>query len=252
MREPAVKTDRVKCLNALDLKVLAMALMLCDHLWATVISEGMWLSNLGRLAFPIFAFQVAEGYAHTRNFKRYLGRMFLWALVSEVPFNLMYSGGTIYPFHQNVLFTFCLALVLIRLIDWAGRKGKLLYCLAAVLACGAGYVLGMITMVDYYGYGVLTVLFFYLCRSLPCSWLWQLAGVGYVNLYLLKGMLFPISILGWAVEFPQQGLALLALIPIWLYNGRQGPHNRAIQYTCYAFYPVHMLILAVLNLYVLI
>ena len=47
-------------------------------------------------------------------------------------------------------------------------------------------------------------------------------------------------------EIPEQGLAVLALIPIWLYNGKQGPHSRAIQYACYAFYPLHMLILAAL------
>ena len=47
----------------------------------------------------------------------------------------------------------------------------------------------------------------------------------------------------------EQGLALLALIPIWLYNGRQGAHNKAIQYACYAFYPAHMLILALLRMY---
>ena len=47
----------------------------------------------------------------------------------------------------------------------------------------------------------------------------------------------------------EQGLALLALIPIWLYNGRQGAHNKTIQYACYAFYPAHMLILALLRMY---
>ena len=52
---------KLKCLSALDLKLLAMTLMLCDHLWATIVPGAMWLTNLGRLAFPIFAFQIAEG-----------------------------------------------------------------------------------------------------------------------------------------------------------------------------------------------
>ena len=95
-----------KRLNSLTLKFLAMALMLCDHLWATVIPGNGWLTAVGRLAFPIFAFQIAQGFVHTRSVKKYLGRLFLWALISEIPFNLMYGGAVFYPFHQNVLFTF--------------------------------------------------------------------------------------------------------------------------------------------------
>jgi hypothetical protein len=56
-----------------------------------------------------------------------------------------------------------------------------------------------------------------------------------------------VELLGRLVELPQQGLALLALVPIWLYRGRQGYHSRAFQYACYAFYPVHLLILAALS-----
>lgn len=67
----------------------------------------------------------------------------------------------------------------------------------------------------------------------------------------MKGMTFPVTLLGHTADFPQQALALFALIPIWLYNGKQGPHNKTVRWACYAFYPVHMLILAVLWLYVL-
>lgn len=81
------------------------------------------MTNLGRLAFPIFAFQIAEGYARTHNFKRYLGRMFLFALISELPFNLMTGGGLLFPFHQNVMFTFCLALLMLRLADLGRARG---------------------------------------------------------------------------------------------------------------------------------
>ena len=80
----------LRCLNSLFLKLLAMALMLCDHLWATVIPGNNWLTAVGRLAFPIFAYQVAEGFFLTHNRKKYLGRMFVFALISEIPFNLLY------------------------------------------------------------------------------------------------------------------------------------------------------------------
>lgn len=245
------RLENLKCLNAFELKLLAMALMLCDHLWATVVPGSMWLTNLGRMAFPIFAFQIAEGWVHTGDRRRYLRRMFLWALASEIPFNLMYGGGILYPFHQNVLFTFCLALLLLGLIDRAGRRGRWAFWLAAALALVLGYYLGMLAMVDYFGYGVVTVLLFYLVRDLPLRPLWQLAGLALINLYLMKGMTFPVTLLGHPVELPQQALALLALVPIWLYNGERGPDSRGLRRACYAFYPAHMLVLAVLWLYVL-
>ena len=58
--------------------------------------------------------------------------------------------------------------------------------------------------------------------------------------------MYNVPIAGHVAEIPEQGLAVLALIPIWLYNGRQGPHSKAIQYACYAFYPVHIAVLVLL------
>ena len=62
---------------------------------------------------------------------------------------------------------------------------------------------------------------------------------------VLGGLMYPVQLLGMEFELCQQGLALLALIPIWLYRGRQGYHSKPFQYLCYAFYPVHMLLLVV-------
>ena len=114
----------LKCLNTTHLKLIAMACMLLDHLWATLVDGNLWMTCVGRIAFPIFAFQVAEGYAHTKNFKRYLLRMFLFALAAEIPYNLMTGGWWFHPLGQNVMFTFCLALLLIRLIDKAWAKHR--------------------------------------------------------------------------------------------------------------------------------
>ena len=243
------KTKTRGCLNSLTLKLLAMALMLCDHLWATVLPGWMWLTDIGRIAFPIFAFQVAEGFQRTHNRKDYLKRMFLFALISEIPFNYLYYSSPVFPFHQNVMFTFCIAIVLMLALEKLRGKGKAVYIIAAALSLPVGYFLGTVTMVDYYGSGVVTVLLFYLCRQIPHGWIGELAGLAVLNCWLLGGMTVPVSLLGRTLELPEQGLALLALIPIWLYNGRQGPHSRKIQYACYAFYPAHMLILALLRMY---
>ena len=236
-------------LDSLTLKLLAMALMLCDHLWATVLPGWMWLTALGRIAFPIFAFQVAEGFRRTHDRKKYLRRMFLFALLSEIPFNYLYYSSPVFPFHQNVMFTFCIAILLMMALEKLRCKGKLIYTIAAVLSLPLGYVLGTLAMVDYYGSGVVTVLIFYICRRIPHGWIGELAGLAVLNCRLLGGMTVPVSLWGWTLELPEQGLALLALIPIWLYNGKQGAHSRAIQYSCYAFYPAHMLILALLRMY---
>ena len=99
-------------------------------------------------------------------------------------------------------------------------------------------------MTDYYGAGVLTVFAFYLFRGR--KW-WCLLGQAltlyWINVELLGGLMYPIRLFGMEFELCQQGLALLALVPIWLYRGRQGCHSKPFQYACYAFYPVHMLVL---------
>ena len=233
-----------KRLNSLTLKFLAMALMLCDHLWATVIPGNGWLTAVGRLAFPIFAFQIAQGFGHTRSVKKYLGRLFLWALISEIPFNLMYGGAVFYPFHQNVLFTFCLALLLLSLLDRAEKRSRILFFLLVPVTFAAGYLLGMMTMVDYYGVGVLMVLTFFLFPGRDWkSRLGQLFCLYVLNVHLLGGFFYEVVVFGFKLEIVQQSLALLALIPIWLYQGRQGFRSRAFQAACYAFYPAHMLVL---------
>lgn len=63
-------------ISSMTLHILAMVLMLCDHLWATVIPGNDWLTDIGRIAFPIFAFMIVEGYFHTRSLKKYVGRLF--------------------------------------------------------------------------------------------------------------------------------------------------------------------------------
>lgn len=234
-------------LTAAVLHIIAMTLMLMDHLWATLLPAREWLTCAGRVAFPIFAFMAVEGYFHTRSFKKYILRMLLFAVLSEIPFDLMYGGTWFYPVHQNVLWTFLLSLLGVWLMEQVRKKGKTwMYLLVCVLVVPAGLVLGTLCMVDYYGVGVLTVFVFYFLhgRKWWC-FLGQLAALYWLNVELLGGLMYPVQLFGMEFELCQQGLALLALIPIWLYHGRQGYHSKPFQYLCYAFYPVHMLLLVV-------
>ena len=234
-------------LTAAVLHIIAMTLMLMDHLWATLLPAREWLTCAGRVAFPIFAFMAVEGYFHTRNFKKYILRMLLFAVLSEIPFDLMYGGTWFYPVHQNVLWPFLLGLLGVWLMEQVRKKGKTwMYLLVCVLVVPAGLVLGTLCMVDYYGVGILTVFVFYFLhgRKWWC-FLGQLAALYWLNVELLGGLMYPVQLFGMEFELCQQGLALLALIPIWLYRGRQGYHSKPFQYLCYAFYPVHMLLLVV-------
>ena len=238
-------------LTAAVLHIIAMTLMLMDHLWATLLPAREWLTCAGRVAFPIFAFMAVEGYFHTRSFKKYILRMLLFAVLSEIPFDLMYGGTWFYPVHQNVLWTFLLGLLGVWLMEQVRKKGKTwMYLLVCVLVVPAGLVLGTLCMVDYYGVGVLTVFVFYFLhgRKWWC-FLGQLAALYWLNVELLGGLMYPVQLFGMEFELCQQGLALLALIPIWLYRGRQGYHSKPFQYACYAFYPVHMLILVLILQY---
>lgn len=232
-------------ISSFTLHILAMTFMLLDHMWATLFPAQVWMTCIGRIAFPIFAFMTVEGYCHTHNLKRYLMRLLGFALIAEIPFDLMYGGMPFYPYHQNVLWTFLIALVGIALIERVKERAKpFVYVLAAigiVLVCALA---GTLLAVDYYGMGVLTVFVFYFFRQR--KWwclLGQLAALYWINVELLGGQYYPVVIAGHEFELYEQSLALLALIPIWLYNGRQGHHSKGFQYFCYAFYPVHMLIL---------
>ena len=232
-------------ISSAGLHILAMALMLCDHMWATVFPSAEWLTCIGRIAFPIFAFLTAEGYRHTRNMRRYLLRMLVWAVLAEIPFDLMCNGVAFYPFHQNVLWTFLLSLLAMMLLDKVRERFKSVA--AALLSAGVvllGTVLGFAIMSDYFGVGVLMVLTFWFFRERNWkSRLGQLACLYILNVELLGGYYYELQIFGCSFEVIQQGFALLALIPIWLYRGRQGHHSKVFQYFCYAFYPVHMLAL---------
>lgn len=237
------KMTSLKCLNANQLKFLALFFMLLDHMWATIIPGNQWLTNIGRMAFPIFAFKIVEGFYHTSNFKRYAQRLFLFALISEIPFNLFLTESFIYPFHQNVMFTLLLGLLVIKVLDIACREKTWQRGLLALVTLIALSLLATLTMVDYGGMGILTIVAFYLFRGFPGAWLGQLVSLVCLNVVFFQGLSIPLTIFGWTYDFPTQGFAVFSLIFIWLYNGQKGSRNPGLQWVAYWFYPIHLFIL---------
>lgn len=228
--------ERSRGLDGGALKCIAAALMLTDHVGAILLPEVPVLRCVGRLAFPIFAFFIAEGYAHTQDFGRYFRRLAILAVVSEIPFNLE-NGAVFGPARQNVLFTFCLALLTLRGLEALGRERGFGRWAGCGLVLAAGFAAGELLRTDYGGWGVVTVALLQLCRDGKYAKLWLLLAMAAVN-GLGMGSL-TMSVFGG--EMPIQIFAVAALPVIWLYNGQAGP--KGLRRAFYVFYPAHLLVL---------
>ena len=178
---------KLKFINSDMLKILAMIFMLLDHMWATIITGNQWMTNIGRLAFPIFAFLIVEGFTHTSDLKKYMKRLFIFGLISEIPFNLIYSGSVIFPFHQNVMFTLLLGLLSINAIDKFKKNKNLKNFFKCFLKIIAYLLLGTILFVDYGATGIITVIVFYIFRNTKLEHLYQLISLILLYIVFFKG-----------------------------------------------------------------
>lgn len=194
--------------------------------------KATWLNYIGRIAFPIFAYQITEGYIHTRSFKKYFFRLLLFALISQFPFALFYSiFSTTYVL--NVFFTLLLGLFCIYIWDRTPSKFLSLSIIAVLL------LLAEFTNMDYGYWGVLVVFVFYLCKNNKFALL-----LSFISLLILKYLPNIITYNFYYKYILFFIFTLLSIIPILLYNGKQG---RKIKYFLYVFYPVHLLLLYLLN-----
>ena len=143
-------------MNAFVLKIIAIVAMTFDHIGAEFLPFGlgyepydMIFRIVGRLTMPIMCFFIGEGFTKTRNRGKYAVRLAVFAVISEIPFNLAMASSVIYPFHQNVLWSFLIALGLIHCNEKAKASEKLRIRIAVgIFTILAGYLLVLITMVD--------------------------------------------------------------------------------------------------------
>ena len=239
----------VRCgLSGTALKYIACITMLIDHIGASCIEAGILLPALaagsascggipvstllaadrvlryiGRLAFPIFCFLLVEGFVHTHNVKGYLGRLVLFGLLSEVPFDLAFFRTPFDFSAQNVYWTLALGvLAMAGLKHFEKPDGSASW---KGLLCAAGCTLAaLLACTDYNGIGVLIICALYLTRTnrkRQC-----LAG---------------------ALLFLFELTAPLAFVLVWFYNGQRGRCTPAMQKVFYWFYPVHLSVLAVVT-----
>lgn len=240
-----------RCLSGNVLKWIGIFTMFIDHVGAVLVNKILlltwnsewiniyWICRyIGRIAFPIFCFMLVEGFLHTRNWKKYFGRMCLFALISEIPFNLAISGDWFSLKATNVMGTFALGILLLAalrgLLEPIRGKGvsarAFLRALLALAAIGTAMGLAEFLNMDYGAVGILSIVLFYLLRERKIAA--ALCGCGAI---LLMG----------TVELP----GLLAILPILLYNGKRGSQSK---YFFYIFYPGHLLLLGILAVYVLV
>ena len=225
--------NRISCSGSV-LKLIAIITMLIDHIGlfllqstasgraltidvsGTAIPLYYPMRLIGRMAFPIFCFLLVEGYVHTRNKVKYARNLLLFALISEIPWNLVHTGTLLYG-KQNVFFTLFLGLIGMWVIDhFRGNNAKILRYTIAL--------------------GILSVLL----RSDYSIW-------GYtfiILLYMLHHSKHLTTAIGWLVAASRSLSGSISFIFIYLYNGRRGFIQGNIgKYFFYIFYPLHLLIL---------
>jgi len=224
-------------MNRTHLKIIAILSMLIDHTGAILFPELIVLRMIGRLAFPIFAYLLVEGYFHTRDVKKYLIRLGAFALISEVPFDLALFGKAFYFGYQNIFFTLCLALLGIWMLEVFKERNPMAGNLIFAGLCLASIVL----RTDYSIIGMLTMFLFYYYRNQKAKALYNVGMLHFIVGLLSAGFLTGT----FNIQGMLQSLAALSMVLIWFYNGQKG---RSLKYFFYAFYPVHLTVLWLLSL----
>lgn len=247
------------------LKLIACVTMLIDHIGATLVillltrnpvdsPEHEWIRLLyesmriiGRIAFPIYCFLLVEGASRTRNPKKYALRLFVGMLLSEIPFDLAFSPTWLTyewklttpllgfnPEFNSVMMTLLLGFGMIQCMKRVRGFWKVVVILPF-------YILAEKLYTDYAGMGILLIAVFALTRGMEKEKLLCFLGCAVV---LCSGMK-DFQIFG--IRISMESFAMFALIPIFCYSGRKLTNSKAVQWAFYLFYPVHILILALLR-----
>lgn len=211
-----------KPLSQEGLKLIACTSMLVDHVGAVFFPQNLWLRVIGRLAFPIYCFLLAEGARHTKKPTSYALRLFIGLLLSEIPFDLALYGQLSFA-HQSVMFTLLLAFFMAQTMKKLPLWGK-------VLAVIPFFFAAELLHTDYGGLGIVMAAVFVIGRELPEALLFQTCGLLAVNL-------------AWLSTSFIQPCAVAAMVPISLYSGKKATRSKLLQWAFYLFYPVHLTVL---------
>lgn len=213
------------------LKIIGLITMFLDH-YQFMIGGSEVLRIIGRVAFPIFAFTLSEGYVHTRNLKKYLLRIFCFAVGIQILFILFEYGGIV-----NIFFTLFFGLVAIYILNLKKDlvKEPFMKVIKVILIAGILYF-AQVLQLDYGAYGILLIMIFNAFRNDKLKILMSFLALNMFNIIFPN--VFQI--------IDTQIFSLISLIFIFMYNGEKG---KSIRYFFYLFYPVHFFILGVIKFF---
>lgn len=215
-------------MSSLTLKIIAVVTMLVDHVGFLFFPEEEIFRIIGRISFPLFAFLIAEGFIKTKNVKEYLKRLSIFAVISQVPFFFFERVAGLSGIHLNILFTLALGVLTLLVIT---KVRNLPIKILGVLSL---LTLAYFGNFSYGVYGVLSILGSYLFlknRKAGIVTLSVLPFLENIRLFLMNIIFL-------------QFFAIFSLIPIYFYNGNQGP--KISRWLFYWFYPVHMAVLTLI------
>lgn len=226
--------DKIRILSGAQLKYIAFLSMLIDHVNKALIypnlNGGILLhisdlfDILGRIAFPLFAFFIVEGYFKTRNRKKYLLNLLIFGVISEVPFDMFTSATFFNPRFNNVMFSLALCLITIWIIDILKTKmPRILWYFISLIIVAVMCLVAMFLAVDYDYHAIIIVYLLYVLYNKP----------------VLSVILGYLSII-------KELWAFLGFGFILMYNGERGKQSKILNY---CFYPVHLLILGLLRMW---
>ena len=231
------KLDKLRIFSGAQLKYIAFLSMLADHVNKALIypflsGEGILqhisdvFDILGRIAFPLFAFFLVEGFFKTGNRKKYLASLVIFGVFSEIPFDMALSGVFFEPNSNNIMFTLALMLVIIWIIDTLKEKmqkfPKYIWYLVSFVIVGIICIISMVAGLDYEYHAIMIGYFFYIFHDKPVFAMFS----GYLAIF-------------------KEFWSLLGFGLILTYNGKRGKQNKLLNY---CFYPVHLLILGILRM----
>ena len=231
------------------IKNIAIITMLIDHTIKAFNINNPFLYLLGRIAFPLFAFQITIGYENTKNLKKYIGRILIFAIISQIPFIIFHQE--FFPNQAiplNILFTLIIGIICMyvydaRIIDEIKKDEKILIYVLKIAIISTLVVLASVINVDYSSYGVILILFIHIYYKKNKLFFIN----GYIVITLLKYTItyFYTVPIDYYISMLIGGIIPLAII--LSYNGKKG---KSIKYWFYILYPLHLTVLIIIKLFI--
>lgn len=218
------------------LRLFALLCMMVDHAGLALFPDIGAFRCVGRLAFPIYCFLLTQGFLHTRDLRAYARRLTLFALLSEVPSDLLIFGSIASSMEQNVLFSLLLGLLTLYGARTL-KKQPLLIAAYTLILC----MIAMITRVSFGWLSIALCLCFYSFRASRMR-MALCAGVILLT-YSLSLHLSGVALSWVLVSF----CSLLSLPLLLLYNGKRGARAPLMTFLFYAAYPLHLLVLVAIR-----